>query len=89
MPLNARLTRLERSLATRPAAISAEQVETDRLMRRIMSDPVAHDLFTRIVELTPDAIGNPNFDFAKAAHERPGLAESVADLSNCLGAASE
>jgi hypothetical protein len=83
MPLNARLKKLERALADRPAVASAN-AGINRFGDLVMSDPVAHDLFTRIVDLTPDAMGNPSFDFVKAARERPGLAEAAIALSNLL-----
>ncbi len=85
-----RISRLERltsvSAERRQAADSDNQC--NRFSELIMSDPVAHELFVRIVELTPDAFGNPAFDFVKAAHERPGLAEAVAELGGRVGLSS-
>ena len=82
----ARVQRLESARARREDASGGERSASAlRLHRAIMNDPVAHDLFVRIVALTPDALHVRDFDFYKAAAERPGLAEAAAELSRRLG----
>ena len=85
MSIRQRLNRLERSCEARQDGAGGADARALRFHRAIMNDPVAYDLFARIVALTPDALHVRDFDFYRAAAERPGLAEAAAELSRRLG----
>lgn len=83
MPLSPRLDRLERAAKARTArAVVSRNDYMKPYCDAIMCDLEAHSLMTKVVKLTPDAFRDVNFDFYKAAAERPGLAEAALALSN-------
>ena len=87
MRFHARVQRLESARTRREDASGGERSASAlRFHRAIMNDPVAHDLFVRIVALTPDALHARDFNFVKAAAERPGLAEAAAMLGERVAA---
>ncbi|HPO93875.1 MAG TPA: hypothetical protein PL072_10435 [Phycisphaerales bacterium] len=85
MSIRQRLSRLERFCEARQDRAGVADANALRFHRAIMNDPLAHDLFVRIVALTPEALHTRDSDFYKAAAERPGLAGAVAELSRRLG----